>query len=140
MRFTCCIRDRNAVYWAAVVTIDSVNMKKSDIFRFPSAYYVGGQRIEVSFVDHLPNDNLGTSSVCCGEIKIANKVNEGRDQSPSSKINTFWHEVVHTILDTMQENELSANEKFVGVFSSMLCEVLNSFEYGQDETSGDREE
>ena len=140
MRFTCCIRDRNAVYWAAVVTIDSVNMKKSDIFRFPSAYYVGGQRIEVSFVDHLPNDNLGTASVCCGEIKIANKVNEGRDQSPSSKINTFWHEVVHTILDTMQENELSANEKFVGVFSSMLCEVLNSFEYGQDETSGDREE
>ena len=139
MRFTCCIRDRNAVYWAAVVTIDSVNMKKSDIFRFPSAYYVGGQRIEVSFVDHLPNDNLGTSSVCCGEIKIANKVNEGRDQSPSSKINTFWHEVVHTILDTMQENELSANEKFVGVFSSMLCEVLNSFEYGQNETVGDRE-
>ena len=127
------------MYWAAVVTIDSVNMKKSDIFRFPSAYYVGGQRIEVSFVDHLPNDNLGTSSVCCGEIKIANKVNEGRDQSPSSKINTFWHEVVHTILDTMQENELSANEKFVGVFSSMLCEVLNSFEYGQNETVGDRE-
>ena len=114
-------------------------MDKSDNFRFPSAYYVGGQRIEVGFVDHLPNDNLGTASVCCGEIKIANKVNEGRDQSPSSKLNTFWHEVVHTILDTMQENELSANEKFVGVFSSMLCEVLNSFEYGQDETVGDRE-
>ena len=114
-------------------------MDKSDNFRLPSAYYVGGQRIEVSFVDHLPNDNLGTASVCCGEIKIANKVNEGRDQSPSSKLNTFWHEVVHTILDTMQENELSANEKFVGVFSSMLCEVLNSFEYGQDETFGDRE-
>ena len=115
-------------------------MDKSDNFRFPSAYYVGGQRIEVSFVDHLPNDNLGTSSVCCGEIKIANKVHEGRDQTPSSKFNTFWHEVVHAILDTMQENELSANEKFVGVFSSMLCEVLNSFEYGYDETSGDREE
>ena len=114
-------------------------MDKSDNFRFPSAYYVGGQRIEVSFVEHIPNDHLGTSSVCCGEIKIANKVNEGRDQSPSSKLNTFWHEVVHTILDTMQENELSANEKFVGVFSSMLCEVLNSFEYGQDETVGDRE-
>ena len=115
-------------------------MDKSDNFRIPSAYYVGGQRIEVSFVDHLPNDNLGTSSVCCGEIKIANKVHEGRDQTPSSKFNTFWHEVVHAILDTMQENELSANEKFVGVFSSMLCEVLNSFEYGYDETSGDREE
>lgn len=114
-------------------------MDKCDNFRFPSAYYVGGQRIEVSFVDHLPNDNLGTSSVCCGEIKIANKVNEGRDQSPSSKLNTFWHEAVHTILDTMQENELSANEKFVGVFSSMLCEVINSSEFEHDETSGDRE-
>ena len=114
-------------------------MDKSDNFRFPSAYYVGGQRIEVSFVEHIPNDHLGTSSVCCGEIQIANKVGEDKDQSPSSKFNTFWHEVVHTILDTMQENELSANEKFVGVFSSMLCEVLNSFEYGQDETVGDRE-
>ena len=113
-------------------------MKKSDNFRFPSAYYVGGQRIEVSFVDHLPNDNLGTSSVCCGEIKIANKVNEGRDQSPSSKLNTLWHEVVHTILDTMQENELSANEKFVGVFSSMLCEILQSSEFENDKPSGDR--
>lgn len=114
-------------------------MDKSNNFRFPSAYYVGGQRIEVSFVDHLPNDNLGTTSVCCGEIKIANKVHEGRDQTPSSKFNTFWHEVVHTILDTMQENELSANEKFVGVFSSMLCEVMNSSEFGYDETHGDRE-
>ena len=115
-------------------------MDKSDNFRFPSAYYVGGQRIEVSFVDHLPNDRLGTTSLCCGEIKIANKSDYNRDQSPSSKFNTFWHEVVHTILDTMQENDLSANEKFVGVFSSMLCEVLNSFEYGHDEAFGDREE
>ena len=122
-------------------------MQNSD-FKYPSAFYVGGQRIEVSFVDHLPNDNLGTalvsnnrlgiSSVCYGYIKIADKVQDDIHQSPSSKFNTFWHEVVHTILDTMQEDELSENEKFVGVFSSMLCEVLNSFEYGHDETSGDR--
>ena len=114
-------------------------MDKSDNFRFPSAYYVGGQRIDISFVDYLSDNRLGTTSVSCGEIKIANKVHDGKDQSPSSKFNTFWHEAVHTILDTMQEDELSANEKFVGVFSSMLCEVLNSFEYGHDETSGDRE-
>ena len=114
-------------------------MDKSDNFRIPSAYYVGGQRIEVSFVDHLPNDNLGTSSVCCGEIEIANKVHDGKDQSPSSKLNTFWHEVVHTILDTMQENELSANEKFVCTFSSFLCEAIKSFKYDKNEqeiTSG----
>ena len=115
-------------------------MDKSDNFRLPSAYYVGGQRIEVSFVDHLPDDNLGTTSLCCGEIKIANKVHEGRDQTPSSKFNTFWHEVVHTILDTMQENELSANEKFVGVFSSMLCEIIQSSEFENDRPFGDREE
>ncbi len=115
-------------------------MDKSDNFRFPSAYYVGGQRIEVSFVEHLPNDHLGTSSVCCGEIQIANKVGEDKDQSPSSKINTFWHEVVHTILDTMQETELSENEKFVGVFSSMLCEIIQSSEFENDRPFGDREE
>lgn len=63
-------------------------MDKSDNFGFPSAYYVGGQRIEVSFVDYLSNDRLGTSSVCCGDIEIANKVHDGKDQSPSSKLNT----------------------------------------------------
>ena len=115
-------------------------MDRSDNFRFPSAYYVGGQRIEVSFVDYLSKNRLGTSSVCCGEIKIANKSDYDMDQSPSSKFNTFWHEVVHTILDTMQENELSANEKFVGVFSSMLCEIIQSSEFENDRPFGDREE
>ena len=114
-------------------------MEKSDNFRFPSAYYVGGQRIDVSLVDYLSKNRLGTSSVCCGEIKIANKSID-RDQSPSSKFNTFWHEVVHTILDTMQEDELSANEKFVGVFSSMLCEIIQSSEFENDRPFGDREE
>ena len=106
--------------------------------KIPSLIHIGGQDINIEIVDNIEGDNLGQCSVSEGYIKIARSC-LGRKQGDSSQLNTFWHEVVHTILDTMQENELSANEKFVGVFSSMLCEVLNSFEYGHDETSGDRE-
>ena len=96
----------------------------------PSSFQVGGQTLNVSYVDHLPYDKLGSCSVCCGIVNIAKHIIDGRSQSPSCMMNTFWHEVVHAILDTMNKSDLSANEKFVGAFSSMLCEVLNSFEYG----------
>lgn len=33
---------------------------------------------------------------------------------------TFYHEKVHAILDMMNENELSENEKFVDVFAKLL--------------------
>lgn len=68
-----------------------------------------------------------------GKIEIAETYDAGdiRDvpQSPSVKLNTFYHELVHCILITMEEAELNKNEKFVSVFSSFLCEALTSAEY-----------
>lgn len=48
--------------------------------------------------------------------------------SHNQRVQTFWHEVVHGILDSMGETELSQNEKFVCTFSSFLNEVMQSAE------------
>jgi hypothetical protein len=42
---------------------------------------------------------------------------------------TFYHEMVHFILDAMGENELKSNEKFVGLFADILYQVEKTSEY-----------
>lgn len=36
----------------------------------------------------------------------------------------FIHEIIHGILDTMGETELSSNEKFVNAFAGYLYQVI----------------
>ena len=60
-------------------------------------------------------------------IKIAETYN-GVKQSPSSKENTYWHEVTHCILDTMGRGDLSKDEAFVCCFAGFLTECYHSME------------
>ena len=89
----------------------------------PSKIRIGGQDIRVETLDHLDNSNLGTICLAEGVLKIANNF-DNKKQSEGSKINTFIHEVVHGVLDTMGESELSKNEKFVCTFSSLLVDTI----------------
>ena len=93
--------------------------------KIPELIHIGGQDIKVEIVDTIEENKLGQCSVYQGYIKIAGS-SLGRKQGHSSQLNTFWHEVVHCILDTMGEQELSANEKFVCCFASFLCEALRN--------------
>lgn len=96
--------------------------------KIPKAYNVGGTNIEVRQVERCDNNCVGMSFTCSGYIEIADKYNKDNKQSETSKTNTFYHEMVHTILDTMGENELNNNEKFVSCFSSFLTEAMaNAF-------------
>lgn len=96
--------------------------------KLPNKFTVGGQEIEVRIVDSIDGSKLGTCSVAEGAVRIAKTFN-GREQSESSKLNTFCHELTHSILDTMGEHELSANERFVCSFSGFLAEAMKSFSY-----------
>lgn len=97
-------------------------------FTIPSKFQVGGQEMSVQLVDKIENtSNLGQCTLARGEIIIANTW-DGMQQSESSKLNTFFHELLHSILDTMAENELSRNEKFVSTFSGFLTEAIKSME------------
>lgn len=95
----------------------------------PKQYKVGGVKIDVEHVDRLGNGRLGTCLLASGKVKIAQNFmcdNEQYEQSEDSQENTFYHELTHSILDTMAEFNLSQNEKFVSTFSSLLTEAMRS--------------
>ena len=97
---------------------------KHTYVKIPKSYKVGGQKIEVNRVERCNNNSVGTSFLAGGYIEIADKCNKCDSIPERMKDNTFYHELIHTILDTMGESELSSNEKFVSTFSSFLCEAM----------------
>lgn len=97
--------------------------------RIPHKFTVGGQDINVKQVELCENSDLGNIILGQGEIQIADFVTRGVEQSYTSKLNTFYHELTHAILKTMGEYELNNNERFVCTFSSLLTEAVRSFEY-----------
>lgn len=96
--------------------------------KIPRCLNVGGQTISVNIKDRLESDKLGECCVAEARIDIAKTFN-GREQAFTTQLNTFYHELVHCILDTMGENDLSGNEKFVSCFSSFLCEAMTTQKY-----------
>lgn len=96
--------------------------------KIPLCLNVGGQTISVNIKDRLESDKLGECCVAEARIDIAKTFN-GREQAFTTQLNTFYHELVHCILDTMGENDLSGNEKFVSCFSSFLCEAMTTQKY-----------
>lgn len=93
-------------------------------FKIPNSFNVGGVTIDINHVERCENNALGNCLLAASRIEIANLCNKDTKQSESNKLNTFFHELTHIILDTMGEHELSANEKFVSTFSSFLTESI----------------
>lgn len=91
--------------------------------KIPSKIRIGDQDIEVCIVDRIEDEKLGQMCVAEGKLLIADNFST-RKQSDTSKVNTFVHEVVHGVLDTMGETGLSGNEKFVLTFSSFIVDVI----------------
>ena len=91
--------------------------------KIPSKIRIGGQDIEVCVVDRIEDEKLGQMCVAEGKLLIADNFSTRR-QNDTSKVNTFVHEVVHGVLDTMGETELSGNEKFVLTFSPFIEDVI----------------
>ena len=89
----------------------------------PNKIRIGGQDISLINKERLDDDILGKICLAEGVLHIADNFSN-RKQSESSKVNTFIHEVVHGVLDTMGEFELSKNEKFVCTFSSFLVDTI----------------
>ena len=97
----------------------------------PDSIQVAGQQISVEIVEKL-GTNLGDCCLAKSHIRIAKTYmfnNEEQEQSDNSKEQTFWHELVHCILDAMYENDLSADEKFVSIFSGFLYEAIKASGY-----------
>ncbi|MBO7617338.1 MAG: hypothetical protein J6T22_09490 [Bacteroidales bacterium] len=91
--------------------------------KIPDRYQVGGTEIEVRRVERCDDNAIGQAFTAAGFIEIANKYGRNMQQSESSKVNSFYHELTHTILG-MMGHELNDDEKFVNTFSSFLTEAM----------------
>lgn len=95
--------------------------------KIPKKFRVGGQLIEVETPEKIEDSKLGDVCVARGTLRIAQNF-DGDKQSESSKENTFVHELLHAILDTMGKGELSRDETFVSTFAGFLLEAIHSME------------
>ena len=95
--------------------------------KIPKKIRIGGQVLEVTEPEKFEDSKLGRCCLANGYIKIA-KTFDGLQQSESSKLNTYWHEVLHAILDTMGRSDLSNDEVFVCSFAGFLTECYTSME------------
>ena len=98
--------------------------------KIPKRFKLFGTTIIINYEDtRLSNQSsLGDCSYIEGEINICKKYKE-IDLSEDAIMDTFYHEKVHVILDGMGEHDLSANEKFVDVFSKLLRQSDESAEF-----------
>ena len=101
--------------------------------KIPKSYKVGGQEIEVRKVERCENNVVGVSFLAGGYIELANKCNKCDDIPERAKVNTFYHELTHSILDTMGETDLSANEKFVNCFAGFLADAMDKAYFVEEE-------
>lgn len=92
--------------------------------KIPQQIQIGGQTLVTQMCEEL-GGKLGKCCVFNGYIKIATSL-DGAKQTESSMFNTYVHECVHAILDTMGRSDLSQDESFVCAFSSFATEGLVS--------------
>jgi hypothetical protein len=89
--------------------------------KIPKSFNLFATKIDVVFDNKYCNDHqkYGESDYSQSKITLSftDKLNE---LSEGKILDTFYHEKVHMILDTMMERELSSNEKFVDQFAKLL--------------------
>ena len=89
--------------------------------KIPKSFKLFGTTYNIIWNNDKLNDknNYGECDYSTSTITLSNT--EGTKPLSEDKImDTFYHEKVHAILDMMHERDLSANEKFVDVFSKLL--------------------
>ena len=104
--------------------MDKTNDTIMELKRIPRTFNCGGQQWWVSHVDRLDDNLLGRCSGGECLIEIANEFNNKDLQSDDCKVNTFYHELVHAILDNIGQDELSGDHKFVCSFAALLTESM----------------
>lgn len=98
--------------------------------KIPKSFKLFATTIKVVQDNKRMNDKnrYGESDYSTSQITLS--TTNGIDElSEDKKIDTFYHERVHMILDHMQEYDLSRNEKFVDIFAKLLRQADETAEY-----------
>jgi hypothetical protein len=96
----------------------------------PISYQLAGTDWKVVW-DNTKLNNQGDYGTCShSESMITLSTTIGLKNLSEGKMEqTFYHELVHSILDSIHERELSDNEKFVDNFANMLHQFIKSAKY-----------
>lgn len=87
----------------------------------PKEFKLFATTVKVIWDNKRMNDHKNYGTFDYGKSEITLSTTQGvEDLSKDRIIDTFYHERTHSILDSMNERDLSDNEKFVDVFSKLL--------------------
>lgn len=89
--------------------------------KIPKSFQLFGTTINVIFDDEKCTDKslYGESIYSSKKIMLCDNLGI-KKLSEDTIMDTFYHEKIHMILDSMSEHELSSNEKFVDIFAKLL--------------------
>jgi len=94
----------------------------------PRRIRIGNKAYSIEVVEALLDKKLA------GEINYHERLIQvgmrngrtGRLFNPAFVHETFWHELVHAILDDMDEDTLNRDEKFVTAFAARLAKAIRT--------------
>ena len=94
----------------------------------PKTIRVGKKRYSIEVVEALLQRRvMGSINHDKQVIQIGRKSNyTGKAYTNAMMTDTFWHELVHAILNDMGEDSLNKNEKFVTAFANRLTQAIQS--------------
>lgn len=96
--------------------------------KLPKKLSVGALDYNVELVDSLRyGEEYGHWDGTTCTIKIA-KTAGGEPLSDKRMEQTFFHELIHAVLDSIGEDELNENERFIDAFSNVFYQALNTME------------
>ena len=87
----------------------------------PKSFKIFGLTYRVTQPVRVDNEgNWGEHSISDRKIKVLKSLNQEQKEI------TYLHELVHTILDNLEYNELSSDEEFVERFSKALHQIIKT--------------
>lgn len=93
----------------------------------PRKVKIDSRWYSVEILEAMQNKSLmGEVDHIKRKIQIGRKTHHGVPFKLSAVHETYWHEVVHCILDSMGEHALNANETFVEEFSRRLAQSIET--------------
>lgn len=100
------------------------------MLKIPKSFKMGPHTYRIKIEESLQaKENLLGQHISSQKLIRLQKKIKSLNRPDSDYYHTFMHEVVHAILDTMQEDDLCHNEKFVDLFSAFLTQMLTTMEY-----------
>jgi hypothetical protein len=96
----------------------------------PKKYKLFGTTVNVVWDNKRLNDKRVYGLWDYSRSELTLSTTEGVEKISDDRIKeTFYHERTHSILDAMNETDLSNNEKFVDVFSKLLRQADETAEF-----------